>query len=61
MTTQGCTDFVSGFLRAFVSLVGSVLWAPILYMVYSWYVFGSGSGAHRKTLGEVFVDPCGEG
>ena len=38
-------------------LVGSVLWAPILYMVYNWYVLGSELepmlGAHSKTLGMV--------
>ena len=37
---------------------GGVLWAPVLYMVYSWYIYiyrgpneGPILGAHRKTLG----------
>ena len=31
--------------------MGFVLWAPILYMVYNWYILGSRLGAHGKTLG----------
>ena len=29
-------------------LVGSVLWAPILYMVYSWYILESRLGTHTE-------------
>ena len=31
--------------------MGSVLWAPVLYIVNSWYVLGSILGTHRKTSG----------
>ena len=29
-------------------LVGSVLWAPVLNMVYNWYMLGSKLGAQTK-------------
>ena len=39
------------------TLVRSVLWAPVVYMVYDWYILGCKLAAHiralRKTLGEV--------
>ena len=36
------------FLWAPLILVGSVLWAPILYMVCTWYILGSCLRAHTK-------------
>ena len=42
------------FLWASLSLLGVVLRAPILYVVFVWYVLesrlGASTGAHRKTL-----------
>ena len=33
--------YMNGYLlRAPLIVVGSVLWAPIWYVVYSWYVLG---------------------
>ena len=52
---QGLSD--GPLLWAPLILVGSVLWALIWYMVYSWYVLGSRLGAHRKALGVLLK--CG--
>ena len=58
----GLTSTISarGFLRALVTGpfdpaggLASVLWAPVLYMVHSWYVLGSRLRAHRKALGHI--------
>ena len=41
---------------ALLILMGSVLWAPIWYVVYSWHVLGSRLGAHHRIYSGILGD-----